>query len=102
MAHTVSDLNSGFQVPTLSRIVRGVLRVRSDYFKDFGIPDAECKIEPRLDNTRIPRLWFKSSGHQEVGLDLTGASQLRQLLVHAGEAEKAREIDQYITKAKRL
>lgn len=75
--------------------------MRSKFFKDFGIPDAECTIEPKLDGTRVPRLYFTSKG-SPVGLDLTGASQMRQLMEHAGDKAHAKEIDDYITKAQRL
>lgn len=76
--------------------------MKSIFFKQFGIPDADCEIEPRLDEHRMPRLYFRSAGNPLVGLDMTGASQLRQLLAHFGEGDKAKEIDQHIEKARRL
>jgi hypothetical protein len=77
--------------------------MKSDFFKNFGIPVTECEIEPGLHpQSRVPYLYFRSTGNPLVGLDLTGASQLRQMLAHAGEVEKAKEIDQHIEKARRL
>jgi hypothetical protein len=77
--------------------------MKSEFFKDFGIPATECEIEAGLHpQFRIPYLYFRSQGNPLVSLDLTGASQLRQLLAHAGEADKANEIDQHIAKARRL
>jgi hypothetical protein len=76
--------------------------MKSEFFKKFGIPETECEIEPRLDDQGIPRLFFRSAGNPLVGLDLTGASQLRQMLAHAGEIEHANAMDQHIAKARRL
>ena len=76
--------------------------MKSEFFRNFGIPDTECEIEPRLDDFRVPRLFFKSKGSPLVGLDLTGASQLKQLLAHSGETEKAAEIEKHIARARRL
>ena len=77
--------------------------MQSAFFKDFGIPVTECEIEPGFHpQFRVPYLYFRSAGNPLVGLDLGGASQLRQLLAHAGEVEKAKEIDQHIAKARRL
>jgi hypothetical protein len=74
----------------------------SKLFKDFGIPDVACDIEVRRDNQGLPRLWFKSTGNPLVGLDLTGASQLRQMLEHDGDQTNADNISQHIEQAKRL
>jgi hypothetical protein len=76
--------------------------MKSELFKDFGIPYNECEIEPRLDDFGVPRLFFRSEGNPLVGLDLTGASQLRQMLAHAGEVAQANEIDNHIEKVRRL
>ncbi len=77
--------------------------MKSEFFKDFGIPVAECEIEPGFHpQFRMPYLYFRSPGNPLIGLDLTGASQLRQLLAHAGEVEKAEEIDVHIAKARRM
>jgi hypothetical protein len=77
--------------------------MQSQFFRDFGIPDAECEIEPGFHPSfRIPYLFFRSPGNPLVGLDLTGASRLRQMLAHAGEVEKAKEIDRHITEAGQL
>ncbi len=77
--------------------------MKSGFFKDFGIPVTECEIEANFHpQFRVPYLFFRSPGNPLVGLDLTGASQLRQRLAHAGEMEQANEIDQHIEKAKRL
>ncbi len=77
--------------------------MKSEYFNPFGIPVADCEVEPGFHpNFRIPYLFFRSPGNPLVGLDLTGASQLQQLLAHAGEAESAKEIEQHIAKARRM
>jgi hypothetical protein len=77
--------------------------MKSELFKDFGIPVTECEIEAGLHpQFRIPYLYFRSPGNPLVGLDLTGASQLWQLLVHAGEVEKAKEIEQHIARARQM
>jgi hypothetical protein len=76
--------------------------MRSVFFKDFGIPDADCEIEVRLDDMGVPRLFFRSVGNPLVGLDLTGASQLRNMLANAGNASEAREIDRQIEAARQL
>ena len=77
--------------------------MKSEFFKDFGIPVTECEIDVGMHpQFRLPHLYFRSPGNPLVGLDLTGASQLRQLLAHAGETEQAKEIDQHIEKARRL
>lgn len=77
--------------------------MRSPFFKEFGIPDADCDIEADFHpQFRVPYLFFRSPGNPLVGLDLTGASQLRQMLAHNGDAEKADEIDRLIQKARQL
>ena len=77
--------------------------MRSEFFKDFGIPDTDCEIEVGYHPSfRIPVLYFRSTGNPLMGLDLTGASQLRQLLAHAGEVAQASEIDKHIANARRL
>jgi len=77
--------------------------MRSPLFKDFGIPDAECDIEASFHpQFRVPCLFFRSTGNPLVGLDLTGASQLRQQLAHNGDTEQAGEIDRLIQKARQL
>ena len=77
--------------------------MQSQFFKDFGIPVTECEIEPAFHpNFRIPYLFFRSPGNPLVGLDLTGASQLQQLLAHAGEAENAKEIERHIATARQM
>ena len=76
--------------------------MKSKFFPQFGIAETECEIEPGRDDQRIPRLFFRSPGNPLVGLDLTGASQLRQLLAQAGDWDSAAEIDRNIAKARRL
>lgn len=71
--------------------------MKSGFFKDFGIPVADCEVEVGMHpQFRFPLVYFRSQGNPLVGLDLTGASQLRQMLTHAGEIENAREIDRHI------
>jgi hypothetical protein len=77
--------------------------MRSTLFKDLGLPDAECDIEASFHpQFKVPYLLFRSPGNPLVGLDLTGASQLRQMLAHNGDTEKAEEIDRLIQKARQL
>jgi hypothetical protein len=81
----------------------GVFEMRSLLFTEFGIPDAECDIEPDFHpQFRVPYLFFRSPGNPLVGLDLTGASQLRQKLAHSGDTAKADEIGRLIQKAREL
>jgi hypothetical protein len=47
-------------------------------------------------------LFFRSPGNPLVGLDLTGASQLQQMLVQAGETAAAAKIKGLIEEATRL
>jgi hypothetical protein len=75
----------------------------STLFKDFGIADAACDIEASFHPLfKVPYLFFRSPGNPLVGLDLTGASQLRQMLAHNGDTEKADELDRLIRKASQL
>jgi hypothetical protein len=77
--------------------------MKSEFFKDFGIPVTECEIEPGMHpQFRIPYLYFRSEGNPLVGLDVTGASKLRQIFAHAGQIDEANEIDRHITNARRL
>jgi hypothetical protein len=78
------------------------MTMHSKLFKDFGIPDVACDVEVKRDNQGLPRLWFRSIGNPLVGLDLTGASQLRQRLEHSGDQANADEISQHIEQAKLL
>lgn len=75
--------------------------MKNEFFKQFRIPDAECEIETMLDSHGVPQLFFRSPGNL-VSLDLTGASQLRQFLAHAGQIDEANEINKHIEIAKRL
>ncbi len=74
----------------------------SKYFPKFGIPDTKCEIEVRRDNFNLPRLFFRSPGNPLCGLDLGGASQLKQLLDQDGDHSNAHLIGQLIEQAKRL
>ena len=77
--------------------------MKSMFFSMFGIPAMECEIEVRKDDQGVPRLWFRSTGgNPPVGLDLIGASQLRELLTDFGETKQAKEIGKHITQAQRL
>lgn len=77
--------------------------MRSTFFEEFGIPDADCDIEANFHpQFKVPYLFFRSPGNPLVGLDLTGASQLRQMLARSGDTERADEIDQLIQKARQL
>jgi hypothetical protein len=66
--------------------------VRSAFFSRFGIPDADCDVEASLDVHGIPRLWFWSKGNPVVGLDLTGAVQLRQFMQSGGEWDQEHDM----------
>ena len=76
--------------------------MKSEFFSMFGIPPAECEIEVRKDDLGAPRLWFRSAGNPQVGLDLTGATQLQHLLTDAGAINQANEIGQHLAAAQRL
>lgn len=76
-------------------------KMYSKHFTKFGIPDTECEIEVRPDNFKLPRLFFRSPGNPLCGLDLGGASQLKQLLDHDGDA-KAQLIGRLIEQARKL
>jgi hypothetical protein len=77
--------------------------MQSQHFEHFGIPIAECEIEPAFHpDFPIPYLFFRSSGNPLVGLDLNGATKLQQLMAHAGEVENAQEIQRQIAKARQL
>jgi hypothetical protein len=78
------------------------LLMKSQLFPQFGLPDADCQITHERDLDGIPRLMFRSRGNPLVGLDLAGASQLRQMLVQAGNINDAHEIDRHIAAARRL
>jgi hypothetical protein len=77
-------------------------RMYSAHFAKFGIPDTECEIEVRRDSHNLPRLFFCSPGNPLCGLDLGGASQLKQLLEHDGDSDKAQLISRLIEQARRL
>jgi hypothetical protein len=74
----------------------------SKHFTKFGIPDTECEIEVRCDNVNLPRLFFRSPGNPLCGLDLGGASQLKQLLEHDGDQDKAQLVGRLIEQARKL
>jgi len=74
----------------------------SKLFADHGIQVTEQEVEVRRDGQGLPRLWFRSTGNPLVGLDLTGASQLRQRLEAAGDTQTAAEISRLIDEAKAL
>jgi hypothetical protein len=77
--------------------------MKSIFFSMFGIPATECEIKVREDDRGVPRLWFRSTGgNPPVGLDLIGASQLRELLTDFGQTKQANEIGKHITRAQRL
>ena len=77
-------------------------KMYSKHFAKFGIPDTECEIEVRPDNFKLPRLFFRSPGNPLCGLDLGGASQLKQLLDHDGDSAKAQLIGRLIEQARKL
>jgi hypothetical protein len=74
----------------------------SKHFVKFGIPDTECEIEVRLDSVNLPRLFFRSPGNPLCGLDLGGASKLKQLLEQDGDSAKAQLIGRLTEQARRL
>ena len=74
----------------------------SKFFAQFGIPDVDCQITAERDSHGVPCLMFRSTGNRLVGLDLTGANQLRRMLAHTGNVNEAREIDEHIAAARRL
>jgi len=77
-------------------------RLYSKHFTKFGIPDTECEIEARRDNHNLPRLFFRSPGNPLCGLDLGGASQLKQLLEHDRDHANAQLVARLIERARKL
>ncbi len=75
--------------------------MRSQFFKDFGIPDADCEIDPRRDDVKMPRLFFSSIGNPVVALDMVGATRLRDMMAVGGEEDNANEIGEQILQARR-
>ncbi len=45
--------------------------MKSELFKHFGIQVTDCEIEPRLDDMKVPRLFFRLAGNPFVAMDLT-------------------------------
>ncbi len=76
--------------------------MKSPFFRLFGIPSKEFKIEARQDEQGIPRVWFRPSGNSPVGLNLTSANELRQLLTDFGKLKQANEIGRHIIQAEQL
>lgn len=75
--------------------------MKSELFKLVGIPAAECEVEAWRDDLKVPRLLFKSEGNPVVGLDIGGATKLREMMMSAGDEGNAKEIDALIEKARR-
>jgi hypothetical protein len=69
--------------------------MKSKLLSKFEIPHADY-------SNGVPRLVFRSRDNQLVGLDLAGASQLRQKFVQAGSINEAYEVDRHIAAARRV
>lgn len=65
--------------------------MRSEYFRDFGIPPADYEVEGWLDRCGTLRLCFIRNG-VVVSLDAADARLLQLILRYAGEWAKADEI----------
>jgi hypothetical protein len=75
--------------------------MRSEIFKDHGFPDADYDLDAGRDNHGLPVVNFRAPGHGLQMIDLTGASQIKQKLAAAGDAEGASLFDQLIMDARR-
>jgi hypothetical protein len=76
--------------------------MRSKHLLKFGIPDVEHQVEVNRDTHGLPCLFFRSRGNPLMGLNLTGLSQLEQLLETDGDLAGAHEVRGYIDQARQL
>jgi hypothetical protein len=75
--------------------------MRSEIFKDHGFPDADYDFDVGRDSFNLPVVNFRAPGHSLQMIDLTGASQIKQKLAFAGDAEGASLFDRLIKDARR-
>jgi len=75
--------------------------VRSQIFKDHGFPDADYDFDAGRDGFNQPVVNFRAPGRGLQMIDLTGASQIKQKLGFAGDAEGASLFDRLIKDAQR-
>ncbi len=76
--------------------------MKSKFFKAFGIPNTECEVEPRLDEHGTPRLSFTSQARPAVGIGLSAARKLQQLMTQADEINQAGVIKKSVKVARQL
>lgn len=76
--------------------------MRSEIFKNHGFPDADYDFDAGRDTTgNLPVVNFRAPGYPLQMIDLTGASQIKQKLASAGDAEGAALFDRLIKDAQR-
>jgi hypothetical protein len=76
--------------------------MKSAVFSEFKMPVLDYNIQAERDDKGIAVLSFRAPGAGLRRLDMTGASQLKQLLENAGEHDKAKEISDLIEQAQGL
>jgi hypothetical protein len=82
-----------------SKIFGGEVLMKSNVFSHFKIPVLDYDIQAERDERGIPVLSFRAPGAGLQRLDMTGASQLKQLLEQAGDNANAQVIADLIKKA---
>jgi hypothetical protein len=75
--------------------------MRSQIFKDHGLPDADYDFDVGRDDFNRPVVNFRAPGRPLQMIDLTGASQIQQKLASAGDGEGASLFDLLIKDARR-
>jgi len=92
---------SGTIAGNVVQTVWEVNSMRSEIFKDHGFPDADYDFDAGRDGFNQPVVNFRAPGHGLQMIDLNGASQIRQKLQSAGDAEGARLFERLINDAQR-
>jgi hypothetical protein len=82
-----------------SKIFGGEVFMKSNVFSHFKIPVLDYDIQAERDERGIPVLSLRARGAGLQRLDMTGASQLKQLLEQAGDNANAQVIADLIKKA---
>jgi hypothetical protein len=75
--------------------------MRSEIFKDHGFPDADFDFDVGRDGFNQPVVNFRAPGYPLQMIDLMGASQIKQKLGFAGDAEGASLFDRLTKDAQR-
>ena len=75
--------------------------MRSQIFTDHGLPEADYDFEAGRDAFNLPCINFRAPSHGLRGIDLGGASQIKQKLELAGDSEGAALFERLINEARR-